>query len=95
MLSAVALVGVARLYGVGCSAFLFLYRHEFHPAFWTISRMISYDFGMHRAGVFLHLLLLACRAVGRRADRRRVLAMGVLCDHRVGHRQHKCARDYG
>ena len=25
--------------------------------------MIGYDFGMHRAGVFLHLLLLACRAV--------------------------------
>ena len=63
--------------------------------------MISYDFGMHRAGVFLLLLLLACRAGGRRGDRRRVLllgrvlVMGVLCDHRVGHRQHKCARDYG
>ena len=43
--------------------------------------MISYDFGMHQAGVFLHLLLLllACRAVGRRAKAgallRRVLAM--------------------
>ena len=39
--------------------------------------MISYDFGMHRAGVLLHLLLLllACRAVGRRGDRRRVLVL--------------------
>ena len=38
--------------------------------------MISYDFGMHRAGVLLHLLLLlACRAVGRRGDRRRVLVV--------------------
>ena len=81
--------------GVGRWAFLLLYRHEFHPAFRTISRMIGYDFGMHRAGVFLLLLLLACRAGGRRAGRRRVLAMGVLRNHRVGHRQHKCARDYG
>ncbi len=58
--------------------------------------MISYDFGMHRAGVLLDLLLLwlACRAGGRRADRRRVLVMGVLCGHRVGHRQRNCARDY-
>ena len=31
--------------------------------------MISYDFGMHRAGVFLLLLLLACRARARRAAR--------------------------
>ena len=38
--------------------------------------MISYDFGMHQAGVFLHLLLLACRAGGRRAGRRRVLVLG-------------------
>ena len=30
--------------------------------------MISYDFGMHRAGVLLHLLLLACRAGGRRGE---------------------------
>ena len=44
---------------------------------------------------FCFFLLLACRAGGRRAGRRRVLAMGVLRDHRVGHRQHKCTRDYG
>ncbi len=41
--------------------------------------MISYDFGMHRAGVLLHLLLLACRAGGRRAGRRRVLARCECC----------------
>jgi len=65
--------------------------------------MTSYDFGMHRAGVLLHLLLLllARRAVARRGDQRRVLllgrvlAMGELRDHRVSHRQRKCARDYG
>ncbi len=38
--------------------------------------MISDDFGMHLAGVLLLLLLLACRAVGRRGDRRRVLLLG-------------------
>ena len=48
--------------------------------------MISYDFGMHRAGVLLHLLLLLLDLV---------LVMGVLCDHRVSNRQRKCARDYG
>ena len=49
--------------------------------------MISYDFGMHRAGVFLHLPALLLLDL--------VLAMGVLCDHRVSNRQRKCARDYG
>ena len=64
---------------VGRWTFAALYRHKFHPAFRTISRMISYDFGMHRAGVFLHLsLLLACRAVGRRGDRRRVLHLRAM-----------------
>ena len=29
------------------------------------------------------------------APARLVLAMGVLCDHRVSNRQRKCARDYG
>ena len=48
--------------------------------------MIGYDIGMHRAGVLLHLLLLLLDLV---------LVMGVLCDHRVSHRQRKCARDYG
>jgi len=37
--------------------------------------MIGYDFGMHRAGVLLLFLLLACRVGGRRAGGRRVLAM--------------------
>ena len=73
--------------------------------------MIGYYLGMHQAGVFLRLLLLACRAGAmrgrvlmlglacragaRRADRRRVLVMGVLCDDRVSHRHCKSARDYG
>ena len=50
---------------VGRSAFLLFYRHKFHPAFRTISRMIGYDFGMHRAGVILHLLLLLLDARAR------------------------------
>ena len=49
--------------------------------------MIGYDFGMHRAGVLLLLLLLAAPISWRSV-------MGVLCDHRVSHRQRKCARDY-
>ena len=60
----------SRFIGVGRSAFLFFYRHKFHPAFRTISRMISYDFGMHQAGVLLHLLLVlpaacSCSICGR------------------------------
>ena len=65
-----AIHGVGRLLAIyRSSAFLFFKWHEFHSAFRTISRMISYDFGMHQAGVLLHLLLLllACRAGGRRA----------------------------
>ena len=60
--------------------------------------MISYDFGMHRAGVFLGrrslLLLLARRAFSRRGDRRRVLVMGVLCNRCVSDRKHNYTRDY-
>src|SRR5262245_24920105 len=73
--------------------------YEFHPAFRAISRMIGYYLGMHQAGVLLCFLLLACRAGGRRGERRRVLglvlAMGVLCEDCVSQRHHKCARDYG
>ena len=47
--------------------------------------MIGYDIGMHRAGVFLHFLLLLLDLV---------LVMGVLCDHCVTNRQRKCAHDY-
>ena len=50
--------------------------------------MISYDFGMHRAGELLRPLLLLL-LLGL------VLTMRVLCEHRVSHRQRKCARDYG
>ena len=61
--------------------------------------MISYDFGMHHTGVLLGPRLLACRAGGRRGDRRRVLmlllVMGVLRDPCLSHGQYKCARDYG
>ena len=48
--------------------------------------MIGYHLGMHQAGVLLRLLLLLLDLM---------LAMGVLCDHGVRNRQHKCARDYG
>jgi hypothetical protein len=44
--------------GVGRWAFLFCYWHEFHSALWTISRLIGYYLGMHRAGVIPHLLML-------------------------------------
>ena len=80
---------------VGRSAFLLFQRHEFHPAFRTIARMIGYDFGMHRAGVFLLFSCsLAAPEVAVPAEGG-CSPCGVLCDHRVGHRQHKCARDYG
>ena len=46
------------MFDVGRSVFLLLQRHEFHPAFRTISGMIGYHFGMHHAGVFLIGLLL-------------------------------------
>jgi len=68
--------------------------------------MISYHFGMHRAGVFLLFLLLvivlvlvivrACRAV---VLRRRVLLLvivltiRVLRDRHGGHGQCSCAHD--
>ena len=56
-------------------------RHEFHPAFRTIPRIVAYDFGMHRAGVLLDLLMLVLLLlVGL------VLTMGVLCDQRVSKR---------
>src|SRR5262245_51618356 len=67
-------IGVGRLLAIYRSwTFLLFQRHEFHPAFWTISRMISYDFGMHYAGVLLRFRLLACGVRGRRRDRRWVL----------------------
>ena len=56
-----ALVG-RWMFGVRCWTFVLFNRHKFHSAFRTISRMIGYDLRMHRAGVLLRLLLLACRA---------------------------------
>ena len=53
-------------------------RYELHSAFRTVARMIRDDFRVHWARVFLFFLLLACRAVGRRGDRRRVLAVGPI-----------------
>ena len=63
MLSAYRAVAMRRR--VGRSAVLLFNRHEFHAAFWAISWMIRYNFGMHRAGVFLFLLMivLAGRAI--------------------------------
>ena len=37
--------------------------------------MICHDLRVHRAGVLLFRLVLACRAVGRRRDRRQTLAL--------------------
>ena len=62
----------SRFIGVGRWTFVFRQWHKFHPTFRTIAGMIGYDLGMHRAGVFLRLFLLACHAV---AKRRRVLAV--------------------
>ena len=49
---------VAARRRVGCSAFLLFQRDECHSAFRTISWLIGYDFGMHRAGVLLRVSLL-------------------------------------
>jgi hypothetical protein len=47
--------------------------------------MIGYDFGMHRAGVFLYFSLLRL-GLG--------LVMGVLCNRYVSDRKHNCVRNY-
>ena len=81
-------MGATRLHGVGRSVFLRFRWDKVHPAFRATARMMSYDFGMHRAGEVLRplvLLLLLCLVLTKR----------VLCEHRVSHRQRKCARDYG
>ena len=60
--------------------------------------MIGYDFRVHQAGVFLLVGLLACRPVRTRLLmllRHLVIAVRVLCDHRVSHHHYNCARDYG
>ena len=51
------------IYWSGRLTFRLFQRYEFHSAFWTIAGMIRHDFWMHRARVFLFLLLIACRAV--------------------------------
>ena len=70
-------------------------RYEFHSALRTIAWMIHDDFRMHRARVFRSFLLLACRAVGRLGDRRRVivLTIRVLRDRGSDREQRKRARD--
>ena len=90
------LIGVERVFAfLGHSAFLLFHRHKFHPAFRAISRLIGYDFGMHRAGVFLLLLLLACRAGGRRAAEGGCSRLLECCAIAVWVTAAKCARDYG
>ena len=86
-------IGINRLYlrrwalGIGRWAFLSCHRHEFHSAFRAVAMMIRYDFRVHWAGVLLHAvflpLALARRAGVGRAERRRVLVMGVLRDQCV------------
>jgi hypothetical protein len=75
------------------AAFALFQRHEFHPALRTIARMISYDFGMHRAGVSLVVVLLLV-VITRGADRSWVLTVRVLRDQCVSRQQRKYARDY-
>ena len=80
------------MFKVGRSAFLLIQRHEFHPAFRTISGMITDDFGMHRAGVFLHarvsVRLVVIVFVVRVIDLKRpYLSTCCECDQR------NCARD--
>ena len=56
--------------------------------------MIHDDFGMHRAGIFLFLLLLlGVLVIVLLLDL--VLTMRVLCERRVTRHQHNCAREYG
>src|SRR5262249_11102352 len=71
---------------VGRSAFLLFQRHEFHPAFRTVSGTISDDFGMHRAGVLLYLVLLLLALM---------VVVGMLGENRVTPRHQNGARDYG
>ena len=47
-------------------------RHQCHPAFWALAWLSSHNFRMHRAGVSLFLLLLACHAG---VQRRRMLVI--------------------
>ncbi len=64
------------------------YRHECHPAFWAISRVIGYDFGMHLAGVFLLFLLLVLVIVIhlRAIEVNRPYLRGDICRDRDSHR---------
>src|SRR5437588_2992216 len=68
------------------STFLLLHRHEFHPALRTIPRSVSYDFGMHQAGVFLFCLVLLLLLV-------LVLATRMLRERRDGRGQYSCAHE--
>ena len=52
--------------------------------------MISYDLGMHHAGVLLCLFMLVLLLLLSL-----VLVIQVLRDPRMSHGQHKCAREYG
>jgi len=90
----VTLVGRWTL-GVGRWALASVDRYEFHSALRTIAWMIHDDFRMHRARVFRSFLLLACRAVGRLGDRRRVIVLTIrmLRDRGSDREQRKCARD--
>ena len=74
---------------VGRSAFLLIHRHEFHPAFRTIPRMIGYDFRMHETGVLLLRLLFVIVIVTRAIEVNRPY-LTARCERD----QHKCARDY-
>ena len=92
MLSVGRLLAIYRSWTLGVSSSFI--GTSFIPHFGTISRMISYDFGMHRAGVFL--LSSPARLPRRRSPRRpkagaramraTVVNRPYLCD-----RQQACA----
>src|SRR5215510_14254504 len=84
------------VFDVGRSVFLFLQRHQFHPALRTVAGVFSYDLGMHHAGVFLPFLLLLLLIVLLLMNVHVIWAIGGNRPYLRGssHRQHKCARDY-
>ena len=79
------------MFDVGRSAFVLFNRHEFHPALRTISRVIGYYFGMHKARVLLHvLMLLLLLMIGIRA-----IAISRPYLSRNAHQQRDYALEYG
>src|SRR5262249_11100510 len=83
---------VAARRRVGCSAFLLFQRDECHSALRTITGMIGYNFGMHRARVLLRvsLLMLLLDLV---LDERAIGVNRPYLRTRYERDQRNCARD--